>query len=213
MNRFERCPGFTLIELLIVIAIILILIAVALPNFLEAQNRARLTTAEAEMRTLSVALESYRTDWPRYPPQSLFERASYCGFMRSNRCSLIQLTTPVRYLPEIRREIFAPSPPNPILDNTGVPYPWVGTMDVQEGHAHYYWSQESIKTDNRSCAELLRLAGVRYVLISLGPDHDADARRYTECLVMTGARTKNVPWIFSPTNGTKSNGDIQRYSP
>jgi len=39
--------GFTLIELLIVIAIILILIAIALPNFLEAQIRARMTRAKA----------------------------------------------------------------------------------------------------------------------------------------------------------------------
>lgn len=39
-------PGFTLIELLIVIAIILILIAIALPNFLEAQIRAKVTKAK-----------------------------------------------------------------------------------------------------------------------------------------------------------------------
>ncbi|MBE7490114.1 prepilin-type N-terminal cleavage/methylation domain-containing protein [bacterium] len=41
--RFKGHSGFTLIELLIVIAIILILISIALPNFLEAQLRAKVT--------------------------------------------------------------------------------------------------------------------------------------------------------------------------
>jgi prepilin-type N-terminal cleavage/methylation domain-containing protein len=53
--------GFTLIELLIVIAIILILIAIALPNFLEAQIRARVTKASGELRSLATALFDYNT--------------------------------------------------------------------------------------------------------------------------------------------------------
>lgn len=57
----RRKKGFTLIELLIVIAIILILIAIALPNFLEAQIRARVTKANGEMRSLATALFDYNT--------------------------------------------------------------------------------------------------------------------------------------------------------
>ena len=57
----KRKKGFTLIELLIVIAIILILIAIALPNFLEAQIRARVTKANGEMRSLATALFDYNT--------------------------------------------------------------------------------------------------------------------------------------------------------
>ena len=60
--------GFTLIELLIVIAIILILIAIALPNFLEAQLRAKITRVEAEFRTLATAIEAYKADYGKYPP-------------------------------------------------------------------------------------------------------------------------------------------------
>jgi prepilin-type N-terminal cleavage/methylation domain-containing protein len=59
--------GFTLIELLIVIAIILILIAIALPNFLEAQIRAKVTRAEADIRALATGIEFFRTEHSHYP--------------------------------------------------------------------------------------------------------------------------------------------------
>jgi prepilin-type N-terminal cleavage/methylation domain-containing protein len=55
--------GFTLIELLIVIAIILILISIALPNFLEAQERARITKAKTMLRTLETAINGHIIDF------------------------------------------------------------------------------------------------------------------------------------------------------
>lgn len=61
LGMLRKIKGFTLIELLIVIAIILILIAIALPNFLEAQIRARVTKANGEMRSLATALFDYNT--------------------------------------------------------------------------------------------------------------------------------------------------------
>ncbi len=48
--------AFTLIELLIVVAIIAILAAIAVPNFLEAQMRAKISRAQADMRTLHTGL-------------------------------------------------------------------------------------------------------------------------------------------------------------
>jgi len=54
--------GFTLIELLIVIAIILILIAIALPNFLEAQIRARVTQAAGNLRSAQTAAMTHLSD-------------------------------------------------------------------------------------------------------------------------------------------------------
>ena len=60
-NVSER--AFTLIELLIVIAIVLILIAIALPNFLEAQERARVARAKAQLRTLETAVHEHIIDW------------------------------------------------------------------------------------------------------------------------------------------------------
>jgi type II secretion system protein G len=64
MSKFR---AFTLIELLIVVAIIAILAAIAVPNFLEAQVRSKVSREKANMRTIATALEAYRTDFSRYP--------------------------------------------------------------------------------------------------------------------------------------------------
>ncbi|MCA9444785.1 MAG: prepilin-type N-terminal cleavage/methylation domain-containing protein, partial [Candidatus Omnitrophica bacterium] len=64
-TRMKR--AFTLIELLIVIAIILILVAIALPNFADALLRSKVTKVMADHRALKTALESYQTDYRDYP--------------------------------------------------------------------------------------------------------------------------------------------------
>jgi len=56
--------GFTLIELLIVIAIILILIAIALPNFMNARLRAKVLETKANMKAVDEAIHFYANDYP-----------------------------------------------------------------------------------------------------------------------------------------------------
>jgi len=53
--------AFTLIELLIVVAIIAILAAIAVPNFLEAQTRSKVARAKADLRSIATAIEEMST--------------------------------------------------------------------------------------------------------------------------------------------------------
>ena len=63
----KKNEGFTLIELLIVVAIIGIIAGIAIPNFLGARTKARVTRVFADMRAIADALESYSVDNISYP--------------------------------------------------------------------------------------------------------------------------------------------------
>ena len=62
MNR----KGFTLIELLIVVVIIGILAAIAIPKFANTKNKAYVTTMKSDLRNLVSAEEAYFADYTTY---------------------------------------------------------------------------------------------------------------------------------------------------
>src|SRR5258708_36449113 len=66
-KRFRRAQGFSLIELLIVVAIILIIAAIAIPNFLRSKMSANESSAVATMRTLITSAVAYSTTYGAYP--------------------------------------------------------------------------------------------------------------------------------------------------
>jgi general secretion pathway protein G len=72
----KRESGFTLIELLIVIAIIGILAAIAIPNLLNAVQRGKQKRSMSDMRTMATAIEAYAVDYNFYP-QGTCNSASY----------------------------------------------------------------------------------------------------------------------------------------
>lgn len=88
--------GFTLVELLVVVAIISLLTAIALPNFLNAQTRAKVARAKADMSTIADALEIYHADHNTYPQAAAILPAK----------RLLPLTTPVGYLSSVPQEPF-----------------------------------------------------------------------------------------------------------
>lgn len=88
-----RRHAFTLIELLIVVAIIGVLAAIAVPNFLQAQVRAKVSKAVSNMKTIETALEAYHLDqssYPRWAWDTSSPDTDYMGFR--------DLTTPVAYV-------------------------------------------------------------------------------------------------------------------
>lgn len=191
-NSLKQFRGFTLIELLIVIAIILILIAIALPNFLEAQIRAKVTKARAEMRTLGIAMDAYLLDWRMYPPDHDPGEEDSGDMERG----FFQLTTPIAYIGEI--------PTEPFVRNSG----------MNPGETGKYETYEMGSTGLRPLEAMLGFrirANIHMFCIeSFGPDIDDDWGSNTEWPFNgpTPCQGGGNMLHYSATNGTKSSGDL-----
>ena len=93
----KKAKGFTLIELLIVVAIIAILAAIAVPNSLEAQQRAKVSRVKSDFRTLKTGLEACRVDHDHYVPD--YDGAG--GQPHNDFMTWVALTTPIGYVTSV----------------------------------------------------------------------------------------------------------------
>jgi prepilin-type N-terminal cleavage/methylation domain-containing protein len=192
-NKATSTDAFTLIELLIVVAIIAILAAVAVPNFLEAQVRAKVTRVKTDMRTISVGCESYLVDHNTYPT----EHEHYHVFIQY----ITQLSTPLAYLTSL--DLTDPFTPR----RAG----WATKLDDFRNTYNY---QTYHGVWGRNCVTPYNVKG--WVAVSFGPDMDANTDGlhsggwipYYWCHLKKFDYACNM--IYDPTNGTKSGGNIIR---
>ena len=73
ISKARNRKGFTLIELMIVIAIIIILAAIAIPSYLHFVDRAKKAKAAANMGNIAQYLATFDTDWSKFPAPSSAE--------------------------------------------------------------------------------------------------------------------------------------------
>jgi prepilin-type N-terminal cleavage/methylation domain-containing protein len=181
----RRSPkGFTLIELLIVVGIITILAAIAMPNFLEAQIRAKVARVKADMRSVSVAWEAYAVDHNRYPVD--WDNNHMAG--ETTQIGMIMVTTPIAYITAFPTDVFS------VMKNP----------NANEYQPHF---------EIASCqyAYCIYSLGPNYIEEFDGndswPDGVIDATPGRVGEMYTGAINMRP---FDPTNGVISDGDIHR---
>lgn len=80
----KKRAGFTLIELMIVIAIIAILAAILVPNFLKARAQGQLTACKSNLKNMATALEMYASDFGgRYPNTSTLAQLTSGNYLKT----------------------------------------------------------------------------------------------------------------------------------
>jgi len=225
-----RRSAFTLIELLIVVAIIAILAAIAVPNFLEAQTRSKVSRAKADLRSMATALEAYAVDNNNYPyitDGAAGEWLMPAGFPQ-NRTGPGGLTTPIAYVTTAFYDPFVqdqrdfgtgqmPAGKQYLhyerlgfgYDAAGMPYNdnGTGTRAIRvcaDGNGGLLGTAPDFNTTDPS------LIPTRYVLFSTGPDrtHRVYADDGTTVLVRSRFSVLNR---YDPTNGTVSSGNVVMY--
>ncbi len=184
-KRVTPVDSFTLIELLIVVAIIGILAAIAVPNFLNAQVRAKIAKAESEMQALGTAIEMYHMDHSRYP---LFVGPDGVNINPVNR-RLIPLTTPISYISAV--------PQDPFLEKkygqriVASQHPAYVTYDYVDAWSIVHHAHREVVGRSLRCCE--------WQISGAGPDNDAD--------------TYGTAPLYDASNGLRSWGDMYRLGP
>ncbi len=205
ISRLER--AFTLIELLIVVAIIAILAAIAVPNFLEAQTRAKTAAVLSDMRSVKTALESYQVDYATYPPIAGNEdNVMNMGGMMRMPFLPVSLTTPISYMSSIPLDPF-----NPLnMADHDHSFIYISNGNFSDAVLQQYRANVESKNVNAVYAP-------RYALYSTGPDKSYGAMAMQmdpgppPTYGMMYAMNDTVVQ-YDPTNGTLSSGDIVRFN-
>jgi prepilin-type N-terminal cleavage/methylation domain-containing protein len=198
MRIASRHPiGFTLIELLIVVAIIAILAAIAVPNFLEAQTRAKASRARSDLRTIATGLEAYRVDHNNYPPNNGIKSITP------------RLTTPVAFLSTLAYyDPFRNNDTDPVYGELIRYYTYQKICDIAEWQTDYVNggppADEAVDAFGYNLGAFEKYG--KWRMVSYGPD-----RRYSDMSAFASdAPLYGSDILYDATNGTVSWGNILR---
>ncbi len=201
----RAAPGFTLIELLIVVAIIAILAAIAVPNFLEAQTRSKVSRTLSDFRTLRTGLESYQIDNNQYPETDLGLSMLNQGYL-----SYYRLTTPIAYLSSIpsspwREKYGTADPASPKIASEINGYLYVRRLAIDGNDDPDYLLDRRVYIFQGALTPSRNLRRGEWLLKSVGPNNRDDRAAPPEGL---GIQAR----LYDPTNGTLSDGDIVQFN-
>ena len=235
----DRRSGFTLIELLIVVAIIAILASIAVPNFVEAMARAKISRVMSDQRALATAMESYATDWTDYPLYSNTDDGDRYLSRTAWEATLVSylLTSPIAYISALPIDPFQARYPKQELEIYGLgdagDHDWTYYYRRKFKSQHPNWRgpkvtyNEGYRRDNIGKAYdcytqqgwylgLAETKRVRWVLGSPGPDllfPSLQRAQAPQWYTLKQRKSNYAELRYDATNGTKTPGDILRFGP
>lgn len=208
--------GFSLVELLIVVLIISILAAIAVPNFLDAQVRAKLAKSKSGMKTLDFAIKMLQVDrgvmlldhqdvgsgWGKKRIEEVFFGVGD-HYMQGG--SFSPLTTPVAYLIKIPQDPFIQNHVNIITAYTAS---LIGQPNKNFGYHDYDWEEyrgrhlitHIYQSANKPYQTSIKLLQGDYIISGVGPYNLLSLGEVD--LYITGQLIYNI------TNGVMSFGNI-----
>ncbi|MBN2325974.1 MAG: prepilin-type N-terminal cleavage/methylation domain-containing protein [Candidatus Omnitrophica bacterium] len=212
-----RRKAFTLIELLIVVAIIGILAAIAVPNFLNAQTRAKIARNLSDMKSLSTAVMSLQVDKGAYPVdwwdddtqlgcerlEKLFNNVGAgTGCPQPNGRNMFAvlgpLTSPVAYMSSIPLDPFFEGPGG---EQSSYRYgDYEAAYKGQSGTNDYNHNFNALKPGIAETVSLRPLGLGEFALIGSGPDREFG--------IGAGASDPQRGIPYNASNGLTTIGDI-----